>query len=162
MSKVNVRCVNTRLSITIPLLFSHWLIGSVLHDSQCHLLSSLSVSATYSVTPRHNSLTRSHLKSPRPMRCFFSCSSGGRGLSVRHVTPAYDFSFISVPQLLLHRCFKSVLVNCCPYIPSSQSSFKRPATAIIPSALFNVCLCVCVWKRKIDTQKTRESVCLFV
>lgn len=67
---------------------------------------------------------------------------GRRGPFARHVTTAYDFlNFISFRQLLLHRCLKSVYVICWPYSPTSQSSFKTPGTAIIPSALFNVCVC---------------------
>lgn len=63
------------------------------------------------------------------------------------------FYFISFQQRLLHRCLHSLYVNYWPYIPSSQSSFKTPATAIIPSALFNVYVLGCV--------SACDSICLF-
>lgn len=53
------------------------------------------------------------------------------------------FYFISIQQLLFHICLKSLFVNEWLYIPSSQSSFKTAVTAVIPSALFS--MYVCVW-----------------
>lgn len=47
---------------------------------------------------------------------------------------------LSPPSSFFGTDASNLTVNCQPYIPSSQSSFKTLASAIIPSALFNVCV----------------------
>lgn len=75
-----------------------------------------------------------------------------------HVFPSDLYALYVTPSLWLFFCIiilsppssffgtdaSNLTVNCWPYIPSSQSSFKTQASAIIPSALFNVCINVCV------------------
>lgn len=65
-----------------------------------------------------------------------------------YVTPSLWLFFciiiLSPPSSFFGTDASNLTVNCWPYIPSSQSSFKTQASAIIPSALFNVCINVCV------------------